>query len=988
MKKFLLILVSLFILGTPAMMAQASKVAGKVTDASGMPLIGVSVTVKDTVKGTATDMDGNYALDAQKTDVLVFEFLGYKTQEITVGSQTVINVSLTEDTTAIDQVVVVGYGTMEKKMVTSSVSSVSGDALMPGSGNVSVANALRGKVGSLVISGTDSANAGQSLQLRGSASINAGTGPLVVIDGMPGGDIRSVLPEDIKSIDVLKDASAGAIYGSRAAGGVILITTKNASNLDEGTVRLSYSGEFSHKGVLKRPDVLTAEEYVKYRVDGNQGGTDYGGNFNWYEEMLNKNNFSQKHTVNLQANSKKASVYATFQYNDMQSVAIEDDRQDIAGRVNANFKAIEGWLDIAVKADYRRANRNNNAPNFAQAIRNNPTRSAYDENSNTGYNVWLHEDLQYNTIADVKLYDYYGLDQWFKPEFSAKLNVLPVQGLTYTQTMGYELRQWENQTYRWASHADEVKANRNGTAYQGFSKTENINAEGYFNYINSFDKHNINATLGYSYYEYNNQGFNVTNRNFPVEATALWDIGTGSYNKLGQAEMGSSKAITQKLLAYFARVNYDYDGKYIVSASYRRESSSKFAKENRWGNFWSVSGGWRISAEPWMENATWIDDLKIRAAYGVTGNSDFSASYASMSYGSDGYFMMPASGNYAIAYGPAVTLNPSLKWEEQHGWNVGIDYSFFGDRLYGKFDWYNRKVVDMLFSVSVPQPPYALTSQMQNIGNLRNRGWEFEIGANIVRNNNGWNYSTNFIFSHDRTEVLTMMGSGTYIDHTGFPSPGTPGNIHRLNEGRVFGEFFMRKCVGIDKETGDFLIEHINSDGTKEIIQGQQSSTNDRQTVGNYVPKIMASWNHQLSYKNWDFSMDIRSWIDFDVYNTLDMYFGLQNQYDINLLKRAYTVHGDIKQEKQLCSYFLEDGSFLKIDAINLGYTLPLKEKTNGLIQSLRIYGNINNVCTITGYSGMDPEVNVIGYGAGIEWWNSSFYPRARTYTLGVQLTF
>ena len=986
MKKFLLILVSLFIMGTPSVMAQASKVAGKVTDASGMPLIGVSVTVKDTVKGTATDMDGNYALDAQKTDVLVFEFLGYKTQEITVGSQTVINVSLTEDTTAIDQVVVVGYGTMEKKMVTSSVSSVSGDALMPGAGNVSVANALRGKVGSLVISGTDSANSGQSLQLRGSASINAGSGPLVVIDGMPGGDIRSVLPEDIKSIDVLKDASAGAIYGSRAAGGVILITTKNASNLDEGTVRLSYSGEFSTKDVLKRPDVLSASEYLEYRAL--QGATDYGQDFDWYDAMINKGNFSQKHTVNLQANSKKASIYATFQYNDMEGIAIEDAREDIAGRVNANFKALEGWLDIAVKADYRRAMRNNNNPNFAQAIRNNPTRSAYDENSNTGYNIWLYEDLQFNTIAAVKLYDYYGLDQWLKPEVSAKLNILPVQGLSYTQTMGYELRQWENQTYRWSTHQDEVSVNRNGTAYQGFSKTENINSEGYFNYMNSFDKHNINATLGYSYYERNSQGFNMTNYNFPVEATALWDIGTGSYNKLGQASMESSKDITQKLLAYFARVNYDYDGKYIVSASYRRESSSKFAKNNRWGNFWSVSAGWRISDEPWMENASWIDDLKIRAAYGVTGNSDFSSSYASMSYGSDGYFMMPASGNYQIAYGPAVTLNPSLKWEEQLGWNFGLDFSLFDNRLYGKFDWYNRKVKDMLFSVSVPQPPYALTSQMQNIGNLRNMGWEFEIGADIVRNNNGWNYSTNFIFSHDRTEVLNLYGNGTFIDNAGFPSPGTPGNAHRLQEGRVFGEFFMRECVGIDKETGDFLIKHDTEDGKWEAIQGQKSSTNDRRTVGNYVPKVMASWNHQLSWKNFDFSMDIRSWIDFDVFNTCEMYFGLQKENDINLLKVAYTKNKDITQEKQLCSYFLQDGTFLKIDAINLGYTLPLKDKTNGLIQSLRVYGNINNVCTITGYSGMDPEVNVIGYGAGIEWWNSGFYPRARTYTLGVQLTF
>ncbi len=985
MKKFLLILVSLFIMGTPSVMAQASKVAGKVTDASGTPLIGVSVTVKDTVKGTATDVDGNYALDAQKTDVLVFEFLGYKTQEITVGSQTVINVSLVEDMTAIDQVVVVGYGTMEKKMVTSSVSSVSGDALMPGAGNVSVANALRGKVGSLVISGTDSANAGQSLQLRGSASINGGTGPLVVIDGMPGGDIRSVLPEDIKSIDVLKDASAGAIYGSRAAGGVILITTKNASGLDEGTVRLSYTGEFSHKDVLKRPDVLNAEEFLEYRAL--QGAVDYGDNFNWYEEMLNKNNFSQKHTVNLQANSKKASIYATFQYNDLQGVAMEDERQDIAGRVNANFKAVEGWLDIAVKADYRRAVRNNNNPNFAQAIRNNPTRGAYDDKSNSGYNIWLYEDLQYNTIAAVKLYDYWGLDQWFKPEVSAKLNILPVQGLSYTQTMGYELRQWENHTYRWSTHQDEVSVNRKGTAYQGFSKTENINSEGYFNYINSFDKHNINATLGYSYYEYNNEGFNMTNYDFPVEATAVWDIGTGMYNKLGQASMSSSKAITQKLMSYFARVNYDYDGKYIVSASFRRESSSKFAKNNRWGNFWSVSAGWRISDEPWMENVSWIDDLKLRAAYGVTGNSDFSASYASMSYGSDGYFMMPASGNYAIAYGPAVTLNPSLKWEEQRGWNFGLDFSLFDNRLYGKFDWYNRKVVDMLFSVSVPQPPYALTSQMQNIGSLRNMGWEFEIGADIVRNKD-WNYSTNFIFSHDRTEVLNLYGNGTFIDNAGFPSPGTPGNAHRLQEGRVFGEFYMRECVGIDKETGDFLIKHDTEDGKWEAIQGQKSSTDDRRTVGNYVPKVMASWNNRVSYKNWDFSMDIRSWIDFDVYNTLEMYFGLQKENDINLLKAAYTKNKDITQEKQLCSYFLQDGSFLKIDAINLGYTLPLKEKTNGLIQSLRIYGNINNVCTITGYEGMDPEVNVIGHSAGIEWWNSGFYPRARTYTLGVQLTF
>ncbi len=984
MKKFLLILVSFIVAAMPAVMAQSGRVAGKVIDASGMGIPGVSVTVKGTVQGTATDGEGNYSLNAQATDVLVFEFLGYATQEVTVGSQTVINVTLAEDTQNIDEVVVVGYGTMEKKMVTSSVASVSGDNLMPGAGNVSVANALRGKVGSLVIAGSDSANAGQTLQLRGTASINAGAGPLVVIDGMPGGDIRSVLPEDIKSIDVLKDASAGAIYGSRAAGGVILITTKNAASLDEGTVRLSYTGEFSHKEVMKTPDVMNAQEFLTNRAS--QGAIDYGSDFNWYEEMLNKSNFSQKHTVNLQANSKKSSIYATFQYNENEGLAIEDGREDIAGRINANFKALEGWLDIAVKADYRRAKRNNNAPNFAQAVRNNPTRSAYDPNSATGYNVWINESLEYNTIANVRLYDYYGLDQWLKPEVTAKLNILPVEGLTFTQTMGYELRQWENQTYKWATHADHVSDLKKGTAYQGFSKTENINSEGYFSYINSFDRHNINATLGYSYYEYNNEGFNMTNRDFAVEGTALWDIGTGKDLALGNASMSSSKAITQKLFSYFARVNYDYDGRYIISGSLRRESSSKFAKNNRWGTFWSLSAGWRISDEVFMENAEWVNDLKIRAAYGVTGNSDFSASYASMSYGSDGYFQMPASGNYEIVYGPNVVLNNDLKWEKQQGWNFGLDFSLFDNRLYGKFDWYNRKVVDMLYSVRVPQPPYALTTMMQNIGSLRNQGWEFEIGGDIVRNND-WNYSTNLIFSHDRTEVLNLASNDTYFEYAGFPAPGSPGNAIRMEEGTVFGQFFMRKCVGIDEETGDFLIERREADGTVTTVQGQQSNNNDKQYIGSFVPKVMASWSHNLSWKNWDFSMDLRSWIDFDVYNTLDMYFGLQKQTNINLLRSAYTKNAKITQEKQLCSYFLEDGTFLKIDAINLGYTLPLKEKTNGLIQSLRIYGNINNVCTITGYDGMDPEVDVIGVDGGIEWWDG-FYPRARTYTIGVQLTF
>ena len=957
-------------------------VSGKVVDQQNLPLAGVTVVVEGTQNGTVTGSDGSYSISAASDATLLFSFIGYQSQREPVGARTKINIEMTESETMMDQVVVIGYGTLDKKMVTSAISSVSSDDLMPGVGSASVANALRGKVGSLVISGTDSPNSGNGLQLRGIASINAGQSPLVVIDGMPGGDIRSVLPEDIQSIDVLKDASAGAIYGTRAAGGVILITTKSARGLEQGSVRLTYSGEVTHKEVMKRPDVLTGPEYLELRAE--EGAIDYGADFDWYDAMLNKSNFSHKHTVNLQANTRVASVYATFQYNKNEGIAIEDSRKDLAGRINATFHALNGWLDVTTRAGYRQAQRNNNAPNFAQAIRNNPTRSAYDPESSTGYNIWQNETYEFNTIADSKLLDYEGLDKWFMPEVSAKLNVLAVPGLSYQQNLGYELRQWEIHKYRDSRHRTELDNERKGMANLGFSKSERLNVEGFASYIREWNgKHHLNAVAGYSYFEQNGESFEMTNYNFPVEGVKYWDIGTGSYLKTGQASMSSNKNVTQKLFSLFARVNYDFADRYIVSASVRRESSSKFMTNHRWGTFWSLSGGWRISKEVFLRNAKWIDDLKIRLAYGVTGNNDFSTSYAALTYTDNGYFMMPNTGEYQLVYGPSINLNPDLKWEEQHGWNVGVDYSFFGERLYGKFDWYRRKVVDMLYSVQVSQPPFAKQTMMQNIGSMENRGWEFEIGADIVRNKN-WRYSTNFIFSHERSKVLTLWGNATYIAGTGFPGPGSPGPAIRIEEGTTIGQFYIRKCAGIDSETGDFLI--YNKEG--EIIQGTDSSVADNQHTGNFIPKVMITWNHRLRYRNWDLGIDMRSWLKYDVFNTLDMYFGLRTQQSLNTLRSAYGKNLGITKEKQLCDYFLEDGSFLKIDAINLGYTLPLKSRTGGFIQNVRIYGSINNVCTITGYSGMDPEVNINGIEGGIEWWNTSFYPRTRTYLLGVQLTF
>ena len=952
------------------------KVSGKVTDSSGLPLPGVSVVVKGTVNGTTSDADGNYSLSKVPDNAtLVFSFVGMKMQELKVLGKPSINVKLEDEAIGIEEVVAVGYGTMEKKQVTSSISSVSSKDLVQGVGGSSIANALQGKVSGLIISGNASPNSSSTLQLRGVASVNAGQTPLVVIDGMPGGDIRSLIQEDILSIDVLKDASAGAIYGTRAAGGVILITTKQGQSKQDGKMKVTYSGEAAFKQERNKPQVLSASEYLKHNR-----GNDYGSSVDWWNELINKNPTSQKHVLNVNGGSKYSQFYSTFMYNNDKGIAIEDGRTDYAGRLNTKFNLLDGWLELKMHIDYRQARRNDNSPNFQQALRNYPTRTPYNPTTITGYNVWTGETLDYNVLADSKLFKYNGLDKWFKPDATIKVNILKVPGLSIQQTVAYENRQWELQTYRSKYHRTELENNRKGTASIGFSRTENKSSEGYASYINNFGKNAINAVAGYSYFEYNNEGYSMTNYNFTNDRVGVWDIGEGTYLSLGNAAMSSDKAITQRLFSMYARANYSFDDKYMITGSFRREGSSKFSTNNKWGNFWAVSGGWRISKESFLKNIHAINDLKLRVGYGVTGNNNFGADYAATMYGSDTYWLLP-NGTWAYTYGKTKNINPDLKWEEQHEWNEGVDYSLFNNRLYGKFDIYRRKVVGMIYNVQVSQPPYTKTTMYKNIGNMENKGWEYEVGGDIVKSKD-FKYSSSMNFSHNKTKILTLWGNQTYYDYSSFPSPGNPGTAIRIEEGTTVGSFYLWKFAGFD-DKGEFLLY----DKDNNVIPASKKTDVDKRHMGNFMPKLIVGWNHRLNYKNWDLTVNLRSWIDFDVYNTIDMYFGLPTaSSELNLLKKAYTKNANITGEKQLCDYFLEDGTFLKIDNINLGYNLDLK-KYSHIDSNVRFYLTVNNVATFTKYSGIDPEVDVTGLEGGIEWFNG-LYPQTRTYTLGVQLTF
>ncbi len=966
-----------FAAGEHGMAAPASdgRVKGTVTDEKGEPLTGVVVRVvgADVSYSAVTDLDGKFNIKVpNKKSMLEIRGVGYKTKR--VSAQDDLNIKMEEDISNLNEVVVIGYGTLDKKEVTSAITSIKGKDLMVGVGGADVSSALQGKISGLVMNNVGSVNSETTFQLRGMTSINAGRSPLIVIDGFPGGDIRSLTQEDIASIDVLKDASAGAIYGTRAASGVILITTKSGTNTS-GKLNLTYANEFSHRQTYNAPKMLSGREYAEHNI-----GTDYGSDTDWWDEMINHKNFSTKHHLSLQYGTDKAQVYTSLYYNKMDGMAIVDSRKDYGGRFNASFKLFDGWLEFKPMVDYRQATRNNHWPNFQQALFNNPTRSPYDENSETGFNIWQNETLDYNVVADAHLYTYEGTDKWFKPEMVMKLFIKPVPGLTYQQTFGYESRQWENHTYNPSYSRTSIEDNHKGTAYLGFSKTENLTSEGYFTYTNEFKKHTISAAAGYSYFEYNQEGFNMENYNFSVDGVKFWDIGQGTGLSDGKASMSSSKAPTEKLFSVFARANYSYNDTYMLSASIRHEGSSKFSSDKRWADFWSLSGGWRISSEKFMKNIKWIDDLKLRVGYGVTGNNNFSSTYMANMLGSDAYWLLP-NGNWKKSYGKSQNVNPDLGWEQKKEWNFGIDYSLFGGRLYGKFDYFVRNIDNLLYEVTVPQPPFTQPTQWQNIGKMQIKGWEFEIGGVPVKTKD-FVWTSNLNLSHNSGKIKTLWGNNSYFNGNGFPAPGTPGDAARIEEGSTIGKFFIWKWAGFD-DNGNFLLY----DKDNNVIPAEKKTELDKRYMGDYNPKVIASWNNTFTYKNWDLGINMRSWIDFDVFNTMNMYFGIQGRGNNNVLKDAYGKFDHIRGEKQICDYYLEDGTFLKIDAITLGYTFDMTKYTK-FVKNIRLWGTCGNVCCITGYSGMNPEVNIAGWDQGTEKFWEGYYPMARTWTFGMQFNF
>lgn len=944
-------------------------VHGSVSDSYG-PIAGANVVIKGKPRGTATDMNGRFMLSRLDVgDTLVVSFVGYDTEEVRISDNRPMHFILRETTEELEEVVVIGYGKLGLRELTSAHSTIRSGNLISGV-TASPLQSITGKISNLNIVSLNGAdpNSAISLQLRGVNSINAGQGPLIVVDGIPGGNISDIQREDIVAIDVLKDASAAAIYGTRGSGGVILITTREA---ESGKAKLSYSSDLAIETIRRKADVLSAEEFV-----GKGLGQDLGARVNWFDQVVRTLPFTNRHVITLTGGSKNIKTYVSLFYKKSNGIAIESGRKEVGGRLNLLYSLFEDRLCFSGRASYSNSWADNVSNSmFMMAMKLNPTIPVYDANNPTGYNVLTGGWEEWNPVADVKLKEDKTKYKNLMASLTTRLKL--AKGLDTELMLGIKSNDQQDTDWQSARHKESIDNHVRGSARLQMEEWQDLSLDWLFNYALDTDKHRLKAVVGYSFQEFNHDGFWTENKDFPVDGVKWWDLSSGLFLGEGRASMDSYKDPRSRLIAFLARGNYSYNDKYLLGLSARYEGISKLAPENRWGLFPAVSVGWRISGEEFMKDISWLNDLKVRFGYGRTGNADFPTGISQRLYGMSGWWL--ENGQWFSTSGLTRNVNRDLRWEKKDEYNWGLDVSLFNNRFSGKVDVYKREVRDLIYDISVSQPPNIYDKTTSNTGSLRNTGFEIELNGKLVQNRN-WSYFSSIKISHNRTLLRSLSGSRTYWDLKALDIPGLPGTAMRLEEGKEIGRFYLWKYAGID-DAGDWLL--YDKEGA--MIPAKKKSQDDKQFIGCAIPKVILAWENVFTYRNFDFNLFFRSWIGHDIYNIINMCYGIPNVINQNVLYDAYRKNSHIKGEKELCDYWLEDGTFLKLDALTLGYTWrhPFSQR---VLQNIRLSMTARNLFCLTGYSGLDPEVNINGIEPGFE--ERNVYPSVRSFTFGLQFNF
>lgn len=947
---------------------QQKVVKGRITDETGAALAGVNVLEKNTTNGVIADIDGNYSISvSSSTAVLVFSFIGYESLEAVIGSLSSLDITLKQRLNTIDEVVVVGYGTQQKKSISGSVTKVAEKDFNAGISRTA-ADFLQGKVAGLTITtSTGDVTANQSIRLRGTSSLTGSSEPFVVIDGVPGLSMNSVAPQDIESISVLKDASAAAIYGSRSASGVILITTKKGT---ENKTTVDYNGYVAFDVLSNKPDLLTAAEYRQYAKDNNVDISvfDKGANTDWFKE-ISRTGVSQNHDLSVSGAGAKSNYRVSISYLDQEGVMKDNYLKRINTRFQMNQKALKDHLDLSLSGginqrDYQETSTNN----FVLAYNVVPTIPVkYDDGT------WWDSD-EYDMGNPVRNMEYNSAPRKTSLIFingKATLNI--VNGLTaglnvYKERNSFDASNYLDSRTRWGRAS-------NGTASRESRTSDKNLLEATINYAKEIGDHNINVLGGYSYEDNNEQRAFAQNRYFVTNLFGSDNLGAGEQLLTGDV---TSTANMSKLISFFGRVNYSFAGRYILSATVRRDGSSKFGAANKWGTFPSVSAAWRLIDEAFMESLKGtVDELKLRVGYGVSGNQSGLDPYQSLSlYGSSGLYF--DNGAWHTAYGVSQNPNPNLKWESTSMFNVGLDFSLFKSRINGTIEYYDKLTEDLLYRYAVPVPPNMYPTTMANVGSMSNKGIELTLSGDVIRTKDlRWTISVNAAHNDNKITSLSNAEFTTSSIKVGsaWVRGGSTNTTHIVQEGYQVGQFYGPQCLGIDAN-GQYIIN--------DMIDGIPGFTiSDYTYIGKAQPKLTYGLNSTTTYKNFELSFFIRGVYGNDVLNFSKMsYANLQWLPGANVLASALTM--GLKQSPFYNSYYIEKGSFARLDNLTLGYSLIPKDMLG--VSRIRFYGTAHNLMTITKYKGVDPEVPMDGLDPGVE--GREYYPKTKTFILGINVTF
>ncbi len=969
-------MIALLLLAVGVVSAQGGYlVKGVVEDAQG-PVIGATVLQQGTTNGTTTGLDGDFMLRVPDADAIVeISCIGYATQ-VFKASEVPARILLAEDTEFLDEVVVIGYGTLSKKEVSASIVQVDSKDFFRGTTNNPM-TMLTGKVAGLnvVTSQGSNPNSGSDYQIRGATSLQAGNGPLVVIDGVPGGDIRSLAPQDIESMTVLKDAASASIYGTAGANGVILVTTKKGSKDEAGTAHVTYDGAFNVNFVKDPIAVLTPEEWVRSRR-----GTDYGARTDWYNALLRDFSYGHSHYVGVDGSTAKGSYNASVSYKNSLGVDLVDAREEFGARAAVEQRLIKDFLQLNISLNARRVNEEyGNDGSFGTAMTINPTFPIYNEDGSfyqptapTGATNPV-EAMLNKTANGQRLYT--------TGAVSLKANFIKneVHNLSSTVTYSLDYNDYKSNNYTPIESHDKYWNGYEGTASLSYSKNWRNQLEWLFNYSFHSGEHHLNAVAGYSYQDFNSESMNMTNRGFTYDSILWNDIGAGTARteNPAQTSMGSGKSLS-KVIALLGRVNYNWNNTLFASLSLRHEGATNFGVNNKWGNFPAASIAWEMANMDFMQGARWITSLKPRVSYGVTGRRGGS-NVSRPTYGSHGQYYM--DGEWVKGYRPATNANPDLRWEKLVAVNAGIDFVLFNNRLRGSLDLYDRRSPDLLYNYTAPQPPFIHSSILVNVGETQNLGAELSLDGDIIMKKNfSWTSGINASTGYSKIRTLSNQIYGaSYIDMLGTGGLGQTSYYYRYTEGSRIGTLYGYEAAGVN-EYGDMMV--YDNDGN--VITAASANAAFKRYIGNTIPKLFLSWNNTFRYKNFDLSIFMNGAFGHMIYNNRRA-GNLQSSGNANVFRTAYTRDKDVREYGGVVtSYFLEHGDFMKIQNVSLGYTLTPKSE---IIRSLRVFLTATDLYTITGYTGIDPALlSTNGLTPGVD--NGTGYPETRVVTLGATVTF